>query len=150
MPALTLRNAALVGAACALALPVWRLHAEDKPRIQLAEHRLLAHLATDKPLYKPGETVYARAALLDAFTRAPEQTVRAALFSIRAPGGEVVVRAMANGERGTWPFSWTIPEGTAGGEYKLQATSVDASFPTAEIAFDVRSYRVPRLKTDLE
>lgn len=35
------------------------------------DERLLAHLATDKPLYRPGEMLYARAALLDALSRAP-------------------------------------------------------------------------------
>ena len=35
------------------------------------DDRYLTHLSTDKPIYRPGETVYARGTILHAFSRKP-------------------------------------------------------------------------------
>ena len=43
-----------------------------------------------------------------------------------------------------------IPPGLAGGEYTLVARSMDESFPEERRTFFIRSYRLPRLKKELE
>jgi hypothetical protein len=112
--------------------------------------RLLAHPATDKPMYKPGETVYGRAAILDAFTRVPAADNTRLKFEVRSPRGDVATEGDATVEHGVAAFSWAIPAGQAGGEYKLLVKFPYTGDPTAETNFLVRSYRVPRLKMQLE
>lgn len=114
------------------------------------DERLLAHLATDKPLYRPGEVLYARAALLDAFTRAPAQRAGNLGFEVRSPRGDVVVSRPAPVARGIGAFSWAIPDDVAGGEYTLFARCPAESFPPAEITFGIRPLRVPLLRLELE
>ncbi|MBI3722541.1 hypothetical protein HY251_01080, partial [bacterium] len=124
--------------------------AKPKAPLELGQNRWLMHLATDKPLYRPGETVYARGAELDAFTRAPVGVAQP-MFEVRSPGGAVVVQGISNVTQvGMAAFSWTIPEDMPGGEYKLVARFPWEGLPEAETTFDIRSYRVPRLKTELE
>ncbi len=112
--------------------------------------RLLAHLATDKPLYRPGETVFGRAALLDAFTRAPAQRIVWLEWEVRSPRGDVVTQGGGASAGGIAPFSWRIPEELPGGEYRLAIKFPGEGFPPAETKFDVRDHRVPRLDTDLD
>lgn len=111
--------------------------------------RLLAHLATDKPLYKPGDRVYARAALLDAFTRAPAGRVHVA-WKVRGARGDVVFQGATDSEQGVAAFSWDVPKEQAGGEYTLGLELPHTGDAPAELTFAIRSYRVPRLKTELE
>jgi hypothetical protein len=115
-----------------------------------AAPRLLAHLATDKPLYRPGEALYARAALLDAFTRAPSGTGVGVGFEVRSPRGDVVLTRPGQVVQGVAALSWTIPADLAGGEYKLVATFPAEGFPPAELGFSIRAHRAPRLEAELE
>lgn len=112
--------------------------------------RFLAHLATDKPLYRPGETVYARAALLEAFSRVPSSQPVQCQIEVKSPRGETVFQTMTVALQGIAPFAWPVPAELAGGEYKLVASFPWNGFPSTEVAFDVRAYRVPRIDTDLE
>ncbi|MBI3892964.1 MAG: A-macroglobulin complement component, partial [Candidatus Wallbacteria bacterium] len=112
--------------------------------------RYLAHLATDRPTYRPGEIVYGRAAVLQAFTRAPLPDSCEATFEVRSPRGDVVATGNTAVENGVAAFSWTVPAGQAGGEHKLVAKFPDRGFPDSETTFLIRAYRVPRLKTDLQ
>jgi hypothetical protein len=114
------------------------------------DERLLAHLATDKPLYRPGEVLYARAALLDALTRAPAKRAGNLGFEVRTPRGDVVVSRPAPVARGVAAFSWALPDDVPGGDYVLFARCPAESFPPAEIAFAVRPLRVPHLRLELE
>jgi hypothetical protein len=114
------------------------------------EHRYLAHLSTDKPLYRPGEPIFGRALLLDAFTRKPCAEAIPASFEIRSARGEKVAQMGSASEKGVAAFAWVLPRGLSGGEYTLVARFPNHGFPDAEMTFDVRSYRVPRLKTDLQ
>lgn len=116
----------------------------------LPEERLLAYLATDKPLYRPGDMLYARAALLDALTRGPAQRAGNLGFEVRSPRGDVVVSRPAPVARGVGAFSWAIPEDVVGGEYVLFARCPAESFPPAELTFAIRPLRVPLLQLELE
>ena len=114
------------------------------------DERLLAHLATDKPLYRPGEVLYARAALLEAFTRAPAKRAGNLAFEVRSPRGDVVVSRPAPIARGIGAFSWAIPDDVVGGESVLFARCPAESFPPGEISFRIRPLRVPLLQLELE
>ena len=126
------------------------MSAPGSMRPALPEERLLAHLATDKPLYRPGEMLYARAALLDAITRAPAKRTGNLGFEVRSPRGEVVVSRPAPVAHGIGAFSWALPDDVVGGEYVLFARCPAESFPPAELSFAVRPLRVPLLNLELE
>ncbi|MBI4864750.1 MAG: A-macroglobulin complement component, partial [Candidatus Riflebacteria bacterium] len=120
------------------------------PREGVAGDRYLLHLGTDKPVYRPGETVYVRGALLEAFTRTPSKQPVYPEIKVLSPRGAAVVTSTGSIESGVLGWSWRIPRGQVGGEYKVVAESKQAGYPPAEAKFDVRSYRAPRLKTDLQ
>ena len=110
-------------------------------RPALPDERLLAHLATDKPIYRPGDVLYARVALLDAVTRAPAQRGGNLGFEVRSPRGDVVVSRPAPVARGISAFSWAIPDDAASGELSLFAHCPAESFSPAEIVFVIRPRR---------
>ena len=110
--------------------------------------RFLTHLSTDKPIYKIGETVYARGVVLDAKTRVPAPNGQYAQITIKGPKGETITAGQAQVTDGTFGFSWVVPEGQAGGEFTLSAAGAYGHAP-GERKFDVRVYRAPRLKSQI-
>ncbi|MGB0767037.1 MAG: alpha-2-macroglobulin family protein [Phycisphaeraceae bacterium] len=154
------------------------------------EDRYLTHLATDKPIYRGGETVYVRGTILHAFTNKPIQDHRdeiqaineqinalrqankpenrealSALFHERAalqqanfnpmveikdPKGATVVSGRTNIQDSTLGFKWDVPDEQAGGEYTVKVTYPWAGLAPAERTFDIRAYRAPRLKTQID
>jgi len=113
--------------------------------------RYATHLALDKPLYQPGETVYYRSLTLSRFGLAVEQEMPIH-FEILDPSGAVVPDSQLDGvtERGVGNGAFLIPAGMAGGEYTLVVRSLDEAFPEERRPFFVRRYRLPRLKKELE
>jgi len=113
--------------------------------------RYATQLGLDKPLYTPGETIRYRSLTLSRFGLAADREMAVA-FEIRDPGGAVVPGSELEGvtERGVGCGEFAIPPGLAGGEYALVARSLDESFPDERRPFFIRSYRLPRLKKELE
>jgi len=109
--------------------------------------RYATHLALDKPLYQPGETVYYRSLTLSAVEQ--EMPIH---FEILDPSGAVVPGSQLDGvtERGVGNGAFPIPGELAGGEYTLVVRSLDDAFPEERHPFFVRRYRLPRLKKELE
>ena len=116
--------------------------------------RYLTHLSTDKPIYRAGETVYVRGVVLDAFDHTPlpdEENQRAhPTIEIKDPKGAVVVSGQSRMADSTVGFSWEVPEGQAGGEYTIKVTYPWSGHAPAERTFDIRAYRPPRIKTQIE
>lgn len=123
--------------------------APPPPRDFGGENRHLAYLSTDKPVYRPGEQVFGRAVLLNAHTRKPVDQQIWTMFEVRSARGEVVAQSQSTAEQSIAPFNWQIPEELAGGLYTLRAIPGNG-YPPAEMTFDIRSYHVPRMKTDLQ
>ncbi len=144
------RHLILFPLACVALLVV--LHAEDPagfPKDLGGDDRARAFLATDKPMYREGETVYARGVVLDALSGALKADGLYAQFTVKGPKGDIVAQAMSTLQAGTAPFTWAVPEGTPGGEYTLVASFPWNGYAPAETKFDVRAYRVPRLKGEI-
>ncbi|HET6343312.1 MAG TPA: hypothetical protein VFH51_00215, partial [Myxococcota bacterium] len=59
--------------------------------------RYLAHVSTDKPIYRAGETVYGRAVVLESHSHGPCTGDLAAAALIKGPRGDVVARGPASG-----------------------------------------------------
>jgi len=114
--------------------------------------RYLTRVSTDKPMYRPGETAYVRGVILSASGNKPlAKNVRAnALVEIKGPKGDTVASGWVNAQESVLGFSWTVPEGQAGGEHIAKVTFPAQGYAPAERKFDVRSYRAPRLKTQIE
>ncbi|MHC4599604.1 MAG: alpha-2-macroglobulin family protein, partial [Planctomycetota bacterium] len=113
------------------------------------EKRARAHLSTDKPMYREGESVWGRAVVLDAFANGSwgDALVQ---FTVLSPKGEKVFNAWSEVKCGVGAFHWKVPAGQAGGEYTLKASFPREGFPPAERKFDIRAYRAPRFRTQIK
>jgi alpha-2-macroglobulin-like protein len=112
--------------------------------------RYLTHVTTDKPIYRVGEKVHARGLILDARSRKPYPSPLQAQMEIRGPKGDVITRGSVYTSDSVWGYAWPIPEGQAGGEYTVRVTYPTTGAAPAERKFDVRAYRAPRLKSQIE
>ncbi|RKH06700.1 A-macroglobulin complement component [Corallococcus sp. CA053C] len=113
-------------------------------------NRYLTHVTTDKPLYRPGEQVLARGLVLEALSRKPFAGSLQAQLEVRGPKGDVVTTQTVSTADAVWGYAWPIPAGQPGGEYTLRVTYPWTGAAPAERKFDVRSYRAPRLKSQIE
>ena len=111
--------------------------------------RYLAHVSTDKPVYRGGETVYIRAVVLHATDRTPLPSRPHGHYQIKGPKGNVVASGYAETRDSVTGLSWPVPSGQSGGEYKAVVSYPGIGIPPAERSFDVRAYRAPRLKTQI-
>ncbi|MBL7076132.1 MAG: A-macroglobulin complement component [Kiritimatiellae bacterium] len=111
--------------------------------------RYLAHVSTDKPIYRAGEKVYVRSVILHAADRTPLKDHVAGFVEIRGPKGNTISSGHASSEESVTGFAWEVPAGQAGGQYTARVTYPGLGSPPAERTFDVRAYRAPRLKTQI-
>src|SRR3989454_4220445 len=114
--------------------------------------RYLTHVATDKPIYRAGEKLYVRGAVLRADGHSPitnpQDSTRTASFEIKGPKGDTVASGVSAIINSTVGFSWDIPANQAGGEYTVRIFQPSGDAP-AERKFDIRAYRAPRLKNQI-
>jgi tetratricopeptide (TPR) repeat protein len=140
------------------------LKSKVNARLPLAQPVFVTHLATDKPLYKPGETVFFRSLTLDRATFTPPDKDMTLEFRLTRPGGRpepivsegVALRGNARGYtdtaqplrlaagpdkkpiRGIGCGQFEIPPGAPGGEYTLSVVDITPSFD------EVRKQPTPR------
>ena len=112
------------------------------------EQRPLVFLATDKPIYKPGETVYARLVALQADTFFPVREPGHTELKITGPRQNEMAAMFAPLTDSTAGFSWVIPQGVPGGRYQAEASL--AGSPLTVRPFEIRAYTPPRLKSQIE
>ena len=119
--------------------------------IPLEPTRCLTYLSTDRPVYRPGESVFFRSVTLNRRTLESHLSVPIR-YELLDPSGASVEQALIEGvtERGVGNGSFIIPESAAGGTYTLNAHSLDGFFPDQSLEIEVRRYRAVRLKTDLQ
>src|SRR5437667_1312269 len=112
--------------------------------------RYLIHVSTDKPIYRSGERLYVRGVLLraDGHTPLASSLSEIASFEIKGPKGDTVASGASAIIDSVAGFSWDIPPTQAGGEYTVRI-SHPAADGRAERKFDIRSYRAPRLKSQI-
>ncbi|GMV42422.1 MAG: hypothetical protein AMXMBFR64_41380 [Myxococcales bacterium] len=112
--------------------------------------RPLTYVSTDKPIYKGGETVYVRAVVLRAMDRTPLPSAANAFVEVRGPKGDSLASGWSQTQDSVAAFQWIVPAGQAGGEHTLVVRWPNEGWAPAERRFDVRAYRAPRLKTQIE
>jgi len=113
--------------------------------------RFLTAVSTDKPIYRPGETVYVRGVVLNAQDHSPLKANQqaTAMIEVKGPKGDTVGSGTVASQDSVLGFHWPIPAEQAGGEYTLKVSYPWQGFPPAERKFDVRAYRPPRLKSQI-
>ena len=119
--------------------------------VPLEPTRCLTYLVVDRPVYRPGETVFFRSLTLQRRSLRVNSDVPIR-FELVDPSGAVVPGAFSEGvtDRGVGNGSFVIPSTAPGGPYTLVAKSLDEFFPEERCEFQVRAYRVPRFKKELE
>jgi hypothetical protein len=132
-------------------------------RIPLARPVYVTHLATDKPLYKPGETIRFRSLTLDRATLLPPEHDLHLKFQLRDPGDAVTPLDEGNGRvlsnlqpvmgpdkkplRGIGVGEYTISPDAPGGEYKLDLIEVERD-TGRPITLETRKFIVNRYVPD--
>ena len=106
------------------------------------------YIQVDKPLYKPGETIWIRTWDLRVDSLASNLDGRGIQYQLVSPKGAVVLRKRVQQQQGVAHNDFLIPEGVQGGEYKLRAISFDGH--KEERAVIVSTYEPPRVKKKLE
>jgi hypothetical protein len=139
-----------------------------KEKLKLVAPVYLTHLTTDKPMYRPGETVHFRSLTLERFSLRPASEDLELSYTITKPNGEQV--QVLNGlSRVADPTSkdtllgpdrkpihglgagdYFIDPETPGGEYTLTVRDLHSRFPPQERKFLVNVYEKPRLNKELE
>ncbi|EMI16929.1 membrane protein containing Alpha-2-macroglobulin, partial [Rhodopirellula maiorica SM1] len=124
---------------------------ESSVVVPLEPTRCLTYLTVDRPVYRPGETVYFRSLTLERTSFQPKVDVPVR-YELLDPSGAAVPGMFSEGltERAVGNGAFTIPKSAPGGSYTLVAKSLDGFFPEERREFQVRAYRVPRFKTELE
>jgi alpha-2-macroglobulin-like protein len=112
--------------------------------------RFLAHVSTDKPIYRAGESVILRTMLLSAFNNKPHTSNVVARLEIKSARDETLVNGSFQINQGSGGIGWIVPEGTPGGEYTAKVSFPNDGYTPAERKFEVRAYHTPRLRTQLE
>jgi len=122
-------------------------------RVQVEDIRYATQLTTDKPLYRPGETIRYRSLTLTRFGLASDRELPVA-FQLLDPAGGTVAGSEQTGytRHGVAGGQFTIPPHFSGGTYTLvvQSAAQEPEFPEERRDVFVRKYRLPRLKKELE
>ncbi len=108
----------------------------------------LVHLSTDKPIYRPGETVFARFVVLNRLSLEP--TEGHCHVRIVDAKGSAVVDQVLQLDRGTGGFSWPIPPDLRGGEFEFELRDAKNEFAAESLGFLVRRFESPTLATTIE
>ncbi|HWY86856.1 MAG TPA: MG2 domain-containing protein, partial [Gemmataceae bacterium] len=157
-----------------LALEVFAKNAGNAPvdlreQLTLTAPEYVTHLFTDRPMYRPGETVHYRSLTLDRFTLKPAQEDLRLRFRItdpnqgEVPGSQIEGTALLTHDpkepplsgpdgqplRGIGTGEFRIPDGLAGGQYTLHVAEAGNRFPAVQRKFIIHQWQAPRLNKEI-
>lgn len=131
-------------------LPTGELWKKTSAQTLGGSNRFLTFISTDKPVYQSGERVYIRGVLLDSASHQPKSGHAGyANVQILGPRGESIATSSAYIQDSVWSMGWNVGRDQAGGEYTISVNYPRGGHAPAERKIDVRSYRAPRLKTQI-
>jgi uncharacterized protein YfaS (alpha-2-macroglobulin family) len=121
------------------------------PPAPVAGNRFLAHLSTDKPIYRAHERVYFRGVVLGAADHIPlpDAPNNYCQLQITGPKGETLFTNSSQIADSVAAFNWDVPADATGGQYTAKLSFPWTGYPPAERKFDIRAYRAPRLKGEI-
>ncbi len=105
------------------------------------------YIQVDKPLYKPGETIWFKTWDLKARDFAGANTNQTTVELV-SPKGATVLKKRLQVSAGVASNDFELPNEAQGGEYTLRATAADGQ--RIERAVIVSAYEAPRMKKKLE
>ena len=105
------------------------------------------YLQIDKPLYRPGETIWFKAWDLEARTLAGAKAPQT-IVELISPKGATVMKKRLRIDAGGAGNDFALPREAQGGEYRLRMTAADGQ--TGERNVIVSAYESPRTKKKLE
>lgn len=105
------------------------------------------YIQVDKPLYKPGETIWLKTWDLKARSLTGSDTNQITVELV-SPKGATVLKKMLRVNIGSAHNDFELPEEVQGGEYILRATTGDGQ--KTERPVIVSAYEAPRMKKKLE
>ena len=106
------------------------------------------YIQVDKPLYKPGETIWIRTWDLRKRDLSAEGASAGIRYQLVSPRGAVVLRKRVKHENSMTTNDFVIPEGVKGGEYKIRAIALDGTKEEKPVI--ISTYEPPRVKKKLE
>jgi hypothetical protein len=106
------------------------------------------YIQVDKPLYKPGETIWIKSWDLRQRDLAGGDKSPGIRYQLISPKGAVVLRKQVRQANGIASNDFEIPEGVQGGEYKVRAVTFDGL--QTERPIILSTYEPPRVKKKLE
>ena len=85
---------------------------------------MLAHIQTDKPVYKSNDVMFVEVYLVDPITKKPLLNQRInAILKIKDSFDEVIFTSQTvTSESGTLVFTYKVPEEASGGIYKIEVS----------------------------
>lgn len=113
--------------------------------------RYATYLATDRSVYRPGQSIDYHSLTLSRFALTPDREMLVQ-FEILDPGGTPKPKSQAEAmtSKGVARGRFTIPDELPGGEYTLVGRSAKGEFPEQRRTFFIRRDPPSRLKTELE
>src|SRR5262245_15414244 len=133
-------------------------------RVPLARPVYVTHLTTDKPLYKPGETIRFRSLTLDRATFLPPERDMHLRFRLRDPSGAFRQLDEGNGRlldglkpvlgpdqkplRGIGVGEYELPATISGGEYALEVIEINER-TGAETLLETRKFLVSQYRVEV-
>ena len=106
------------------------------------------HIQTDKPLYKPGETIWLKVWDVTARALSGSHGGRGMHVELISPRGSQVMKRKVREQGGMGQVDLPLGDGMAGGEYTLRVLTLDGIKHERPVV--VASYEQPRLKMQLE
>lgn len=106
-------------------------------------------IQTDKPLYKPGETIWVRT--VEVFTKEnhTRKVKEAAIYELVNPRGVVIKKTFVFVDKGHGHHQFRLPRKAVGGPYTIRVKN-PYSKSKGEKAIVVNAYQAPRIKKKLE
>ncbi len=106
------------------------------------------YVQVDKPLYKPGETIWIKAWDLKLRDLSGPEQFSDVHYELVSPKGSTVISKRVAQQKGLSTNDFVLPDGVQGGEYEVRATARDGEKGIRKII--VSTYEPPRVKKKLE
>jgi hypothetical protein len=142
-------------------------HVELRDELDISPPVFVTHLTTDKPMYRPSETVRFRSLTLDRFTLKPPDEDFRLVYSVKFPNGKEVQisegRSQVQGDdkkpilgpdkkplKGIGAGEFDLNPADPGGEYTLTVREAAGRVPEQQRKFLVQEYELSKLKKELD
>jgi hypothetical protein len=111
----------------------------EQPVVIQREYRIL--LASDKPLYQPGQSIHMRALALSTFDLTPARSATIDFLVEDPKGNKVFHQSVLTSDFGVAAVDFTLADLVNQGDYKLSASIADTR---SEKTVEVRPYVLPK------